>query len=307
MTEGYLPYSGGAVPVRAVALLVMGVVAVSASAPLIRLAEAPFLAVAFYRNAFGAAVLLPIALARHRNELRDLTARRWAALGLGGLLLAVHFATWIPSVALTTVAASTLLVTTQSVFVALGGRVLFGERVRAGVAVGIAIALLGAGLISGGDFRASGRAFSGDLLALAGAVTAAGYILVGSVLRRRLEVAAYAGAVYAVCALLLIPALLVTGTPFTGYEPRVWLLFGLMALGPQILGHTVFNYLLREVDPTIVAVAIMGEPVGASLLALALFGEVPPLTAVIGGGLVLAGIYAAVTARARRPAEAPVE
>jgi drug/metabolite transporter (DMT)-like permease len=292
---------------RTIALLVLGVVAVSASAPLIRLADAPPLAVAFYRNAFGAAVLLPVALARHRRELGALPGRHRGALVLGGLLLAVHFAAWIPSVALTTVAASTLLVTTQSVFVALGGRILFGERVGVGVVVGIAVALVGAALISGGDFRASSRAFAGDLLALLGAVTAAGYILVGSVLRRRLPVAAYAGAVYAACGLLLVPALILTGTPFVGYEPRVWLLFGLMALGPQILGHTVFNYLLREVDPTIVAVAIMGEPVGASVLALVLFGEVPPLFAIGGGVLVLAGIYLAVTARSRSPAVAPVE
>jgi drug/metabolite transporter (DMT)-like permease len=291
---------------RHVALLVLGVVAVSTSAPLIRLADAPPLAVAFYRNAFAAAALLPFAFL-HRRELAGLGARRWGALGLAGALLAIHFAAWIPSVTLTTVAASTVLVTSQSVWAALGARVVLGERVRRAAFAGIAVALVGAVLISGADFVLSTRAFAGDMLALLGAVTAAGYLLTGSRLRRRLSLAAYAGVVYGVCSVLLLMAALVIGTPLSGFEPKVWLLFALMAAGPQILGHTVFNYLLRDLDATVVAVAIMGEPIGASLLALALFGEVPPWSAVIGGALVLVGIYVAVTAQARRPAEAPVE
>lgn len=292
---------------RHVALLVLGVAAVSTSAPLIRLADAPPLAVAFYRNLFAAALLLPLAVARHRDELRALGRRRAGALLLAGGFLAVHFAAWIPSVTLTTVAASTVLVTSQPVWAAAGSRLLFGERIPRSAVLGIAVALAGAVLISGADFAVSGRAFAGDLLALLGAVTAAGYLLTGRRLRQGLSLAAYTGVVYTVCAALLFLAMLATRTPLSGFEPKVWLLFALMALGPQILGHTVFNYLLRDLDATVVAVAIMGEPVGASLLALALFGEVPPASAVAGGLLVLAGIYVAVTAQARRPVEAPVE
>lgn len=292
---------------RHVALLVLGVVAVSTSAPLIRLADAPPLAVAFYRNAFAAAALLPFALLRHRRELATLGPRRGGALVLAGAFLAVHFAAWIPSVSLTTVAASTVLVTSQSVWAAVGARVFLGERVRRAAFGGIAVALVGAVIISGADFVLSTRAFAGDMLALIGAITAAGYLLTGRRLRQGLSLAAYAGVVYAVCSIFLLVAALVVGTPLTGFEPEVWLLFALMAAGPQILGHTVFNYLLRDLDATVVAVAIMGEPVGASLLALAIFGEVPPWAAVVGGAVVLAGIYMAVTTQARRPAEAPVE
>jgi drug/metabolite transporter (DMT)-like permease len=126
-------------------------------------------------------------------------------------------------------------------------------------------------------------------------------------LRQRLSLPTYTGAVYGVCAVLLLAAMLVTGTPLTGYAPRVWMLFAVMAVGPQILGHTVFNYLLREVDATVVAVAIMGEPVGASLLALVLFDEIPPVSAVLGGVLILAGIYVAVVAQSRRRQAVPVE
>jgi drug/metabolite transporter (DMT)-like permease len=290
-----------------VALLVLGVVAVSTSAPMIRLADAPSLAVAFYRNAFAAAVLLPVATVGRRRELGRLGRGDLAALTVAGGLLAAHFAAWIPSVSLTTVAASTVLVTSQPVWAAAGGRLLFGERIAGAAVGGIGLVLAGAGLISGFDFALSARAFAGDLLALLGAVTAAGYLLTGQRLRQRLSLPAYAGVVYGVCALLLLAAMLVTGTAVTGYEPRVWLLFGLMAAGPQILGHTVFNYLLREVDATVVAVAIMGEPVGASLLALGLFGEVPPVSATFGGALILAGIYVAVRAQSRRRQVAPVE
>jgi drug/metabolite transporter (DMT)-like permease len=292
---------------RNVALLVIGVIAVSVSAPLIRLADAPPLAVALYRNTFAAAILLPLAWVRHREELRSLSGSDWGWLVFAGGFLAMHFSTFIPSVTLTTVAASTVLVSTSSVFAAVGGRVLFSDSVRRSTMVGLVIALTGAVLISGGDFRASTRAFLGDLLALSGAVLVAGYFLTGRSLRRRLSLLVYAGVVYSVCALLLVPAVLLSGTPFTGYEPKVWLLFGLMALGPQILGHTTFNFLLRDVSATVIAVAVMAEPVGASLLALLFFGETPSAVAVIGGLMVLGGIYLGIVGEARRPIEAPLE
>jgi drug/metabolite transporter (DMT)-like permease len=292
---------------RHVALLVLGVVAVSTSAPLIRLADAPPLAVAFYRNAFAALALLPVAVIGRRREFGNLGPMdRWALI-LAGSLLAVHFAAWIPSVELTTVAASTVLVTSQPVWAAVGGRLLFGERIAGAAMAGIALALTGAVLISGFDIAVSAEAFAGDLLALVGAVTAAGYLLTGRRLRQRLSLPTYAASVYGVCAALLLVAMVVTGTPFFDYEPRVWLLFALMAAGPQILGHTVFNYLLREVDATVVAVAIMGEPIGASVLALVMFGEIPPVSAVVGGVVILAGIYVAVVAQSRGQQVAPVE
>jgi drug/metabolite transporter (DMT)-like permease len=292
---------------RNVALLVIGVIAVSFSAPLIRLADAPPLAVALYRNVFAAAVLVSLALSRHRDELRSLARLDWAWLALAGGFLALHFITFIPSVTLTTVAASTVLVSTSAVFAAVGGKVLFGDSARRSTIVGLVIALIGAVLISGGDFRASTRAFLGDVLALSGAVLVAGYFLTGRSLRRRLSLLVYAGIVYSVCAVILMAAVLLSGTPLTGYEPKVWLLFGLMALGPQILGHTTFNFLLRDVSATVIAVAVMAEPVGASLLALLFFGEAPSAIDVIGGLMVLAGIYLGIVGEARRPIEAPLE
>jgi drug/metabolite transporter (DMT)-like permease len=280
-------------------LLATGVVAVSFAAIFIRYAEAPALTIALYRQAFAAAAVMPLALVRRRDELRALSGRRLALALLSGVFLAVHFATWIPSVKLTTVAASVVLVTSSPIFVAAGSRALFGERMT-GVAVGgILAGLVGAGIISGGDFALSSRALAGDLLALAGALAAGGYFLAGRRLRQEVSLLAYVAVVYATCAVLLFPVALVGGASLTGFDGTTWIMFVLLALIPQLLGHTVFNYVLKDVSATVVAISIMGEPIGSTLLALAFFGEVPPWTAVVGGVLILAGIYVAVTARAR--------
>ena len=293
---------------RQAVLLVFGVVVVSFAAPLIRLAEeAPPLAVAMYRNAFATAVLLPLAFLRHRDELGALRRGDIVPLVAAGALLAVHFGSWIPSVTLTTVAASTVLVSTQPLWSAILARVFLRERVRRGVAVGIGVAFAGAVLISGFDFTLSARAFVGDLLALTGAAAVAGHRLVALGPRRRLSLLPVVAVMYGVCAVLLAVVVLATGTRATGFTGETWLWIVLMALGPQVIGHTLFNLLLRDVDPTVLAVAIMGEAVGATLLALALFGEVPPLGAVVGGALLLTGIFVAVRSQSKRTLVAPLE
>jgi len=289
------------------ALLAAGVVAVSFSAIFIRLAHASALAMAFWRNLIGAALLLPFALAYYREEFRALSRRQVAIAVLSGALLAGHFATWIPSLQYTTVAASTVLVTTAPVWVALGSWLLLKERVSPAAGAGIAVGLAGAVVVSGGDFGVSSRAVYGDVLALLGAVFAAGYFLIGRNLRQRLSLLVYVTIVYATCTALLAPVMAVSSTRFTGFPAKTWGLFVLMAVVPQIMGHTVFNYLLRDLDPTVITVGIMGEPVGASLLALGFFGEVPHWTTAVGGALILAGIYVAITAQGRREVPVPVE
>ena len=283
---------------RLVALLALGVVSVAFSSILIRAAEAPAMSVAFYRNAIAAAILLPIALARHRDELRSLGRRGWAIALLSGSLLAVHFATWIPSLSYTTVAASTVLVTTTPVWVAIIGRAM-GETVSRRTVVGIGLALAGAALISGGDYGVSARAALGDLLALGGAVAAAGYLLAGRSLRQTISLTTYTGIAYTTTAAILAVVVSASEARFTGFEPRVWLLFLAMALVPQIGGHTVFNYLLGHVEAGTVAIAVTGEPVVASVLALVFFGEVPGWSAVAGGAVLLGGIWVVISAQAR--------
>ena len=295
---------------RTVGLLVLGVVAVSFSAILIRLTDAPPMTVALYRNAIAAAILVPVALARHGNEIRSLTRRQWGLAALAGVFLAAHFATWIPSLDYTTVAASTVLVTTQPLWVAAIAYLAFRERLGRAAMLGILVALAGTAIVSGGDVSLSGRAAIGDGLALLGAALAACYFVIGRGLRQQISLLAYVSVCYTVCAIVLVPVVAASGQPFLDVRWQDWGLLLLMALVPQILGHTVFNYLLGQVEATVIAIAVMGEPVGASLLALAFFGETPPWTAAAGGVLILAGVYVAITAQARRnraTLPAPVE
>jgi drug/metabolite transporter (DMT)-like permease len=292
-------------PARSLVLLVIGVVAVGFAAIFIRYADAPSLSIAFYRNAIAAAILLPLAIARHPGEIRRLSRRQLAIAALSGVFLALHFATWISSLALTTVAASVVLVTSAPIFTAAAGRLFFGERVDHRVMVGILLALAGTLVITGGDLRLSGRAALGDLLALAGAVAGAGYFLAGRRLRPSMSLLTYVGLVYAICAALLLVIVLIAGDPLGGFDARTWWMLVLLALVPQVLGHTTFNYLLADLDATVVAVAVMGEPVVSALLALGFFGEVPPWSTVLGGVVLLAGIYVALSDRARVAAEGP--
>jgi drug/metabolite transporter (DMT)-like permease len=292
---------------RQAVLLAMGVVVVSFAAPMIRLADAPPLTVAMYRNLFATAVLLPLALVRNRGEMRAIRRADVAVLFAAGLLLALHFGTWVPSVNLTTVAASTVLVSTSPLWSAGIARIFLGERLRRTVAIGIGIAFAGAALISGFDFTLSARAFGGDMLALIGAAAVAGHRIVALGPRRRLSLIPFVAIMYGVCSVALLVVVLASGIPLTGFEAETWLWMILIAIGPQVVGHTLFNLLLRDVDPTVLATAIMGEAVGATLLALALFGEVPTAGAIAGGVLLLLGIFIAIRAQSPRTMEALVE
>jgi drug/metabolite transporter (DMT)-like permease len=286
--------------------LAVAVVAVSTSAILIRWSNAPSIVAAFYRVLFTTLLLVPVAAVSYREQFRRLSARDWLVATASGLALAVHFAAWFESLSWTTVAASVTLVQTQPVFVAIGAVVLLGERFNRRMAAGIAVALVGSALLSAGDFL-SGAAFAGadplygDALALLGAVAAAGYVLAGRSLRQRLPLIPYVIVVYAVCVVGLFAWLLAQGAPLGPYPAREWLLFLGMAVGPGIFGHTVVNWALAHVESSVVSVTLVGEPVGSTLLALVLLGEVPPALTVLGGAVVLVGIV--VTARAR-PAHA---
>lgn len=287
---------------RDLGLLGLGIVAVSFSSVLVRIAgneDAPAFAIAFYRCAFASAILVPLAWVRHRDELRSLTTRQWRLALLSGLVLGGHFATWIPSISLTTVAASAVLVQTQPIWVALFGRFVGERPTRLGIA-GIGVAIAGTLVISGGGFQAGSRAAAGDLLAIAGALFGAIYVLLGRNLRPSISLVTYTGVVYTTSALALAGVMLATRTPFTGFSPEVWGLFLLITLGPQFGGHTVFNYLLGHLRASIVSVALLAEPVGAAILALVILGEVPPVSTLVGGAIVLAGVFVAIRAEAAR-------
>jgi drug/metabolite transporter (DMT)-like permease len=256
------------------------------------------LAVSFWRCAGGGMVLAALAGAR----LRDVPRRSMVAPGLAGVFLAVHFAAWITSLGLTTVAASVLLVSTTPVFVAAADHALFKAKLAAGAWAGIVLTLVGGALVAGAGFSAAfeGSALVGNALAVVGAITAGGYFMAGRSARRDLDVREYAALAYGVAAVMLGAVCAAGRIPLTGYSGTAWWAVAGLIAGPQLLGHTVINFVLKDIDATTVSVAVMAEPVIATALAFLLLGEVPAALAYPGGAAILTGIY--LVSAARRPA-----
>jgi drug/metabolite transporter (DMT)-like permease len=281
----------------------VAVAAVSTSAPLIRGAAAPTLAIAFWRNALALPVVGGWVVLR-RDERAGWRARTSDERRLSrraGVLLALHFATWVPSLSFTSVASSVALVATQPVWAALLAR-RRGEHVGRGTWVGIGVSFAGALVLTGVDLSISGRALFGDLLALLGGMLAAAYVTVGADVRRTVGTASYATACYGTAAIALLAVCLVGRQDLWGYDGGTWLAIAGLVVGPQLLGHTLVNRVLHAISPTIVSVAILFEILGASLIAWLAFDEVPaagawPAAALIATGVVL------VIRDSRRPME----
>jgi drug/metabolite transporter (DMT)-like permease len=285
-------------PPRDAALLVVAITAVSTSAPLIAATAAPALAIAAWRNLMSGGVLVPIALATRRGELRTLGRRGWGLSLFAGALLAGHFATWVPSVTLTSVASSTALVATQPVWAALLARAA-GREVGRPVWVGILVAVAGAGMITGADVTLSARAVAGDLLALLGGILAAAYVTAGAAVRVRISTTAYTTVCYSACALLLALVCLAAGIPLAGYDANTWLKLVALTAGAQFLGHSLINVVLRSTSPTVVSLAILFEAPGAALIAAVWLHQLPPVSALPGIVVLLVGLAIVIRAGAR--------
>lgn len=285
-------------------LLALAVAAVSTAGPLIREADAPALAVAAWRNLLAAGALGVFVAARRRPEPLDAPTRRQVVLA--GVLLAGHFATWVPSVQMTTVSSSVALVCTTPVWTALLAR-LRGELVTRREWIGIAVAIAGVLVLSGVDLSVSRRALAGDALALAGGILAAGYLVVGAGIRRTVSTTVYTFGCYGVAGVLLAAATGAAGDRLAGFDGRTWLVLLAMAAGPQLLGHSLFNRVLPEVGTTVVSVAILLEVLGASLLAWWWSGETPPVAAIPAAAFLLGGVTLVATANsgARTSAASP--
>jgi drug/metabolite transporter (DMT)-like permease len=283
---------------RDLALMAIAVVGISLSGPLTALVTAPALAIAFWRNAAGAAALLPVLLTRERRTLAGIRPRDLRSSAVAGLFLAAHFAAWLPSLSMTTVAASIALVTTTPVWTTLIAR-LAGVRLPAAVWWGLVLAVLGAALIAGVDVTVSTRAVAGDGLALLGAVAAGGYVLAGARARERLATSAYTVICYSVCAVVLAVAALVAHVPLAGFSARDWWLIAAITFVAQLLGHTLLNLVLSTVGPTVVSLVILLEVPGSLIVALVLLHQAPPLLALPGMAAVVAGV--ALVVRASRP------
>ncbi|HEY6747886.1 MAG TPA: DMT family transporter [Mycobacteriales bacterium] len=276
-------------PPRDTALIVIAVTAVSTSAPLIAATAAPALAIAAWRNLMAGGVLLPVALVARRREIASLGRRGWGLSLLAGALLAGHFAAWVPSVTLTSVASSTALVATQPVWAALLAR-LDGRLVARRVWTGILVAVAGAGMITGADLSLSARAVAGDLLAVLGGILAAAYVTAGAAVRVKVSTTAYTTVCYSTCAVLLVIVCLVFRQPLTGYSGTTWIKLAALTAGAQLLGHSLVNVVLRTTSPTVVSLAILFEAPGAAIIAAVWLGQLPPLSAVPGIVVLLAGL-----------------
>ena len=296
------PTDAGSAPATPVDFVVLGVavLAVSTSGPLIRYAAAPALAIGMWRTVLAVPVMGVLAARSPRPDRREAKL-----IAFSGLLLALHFALWVPSLSYTSVASSVALVATQPIWAALIARAR-GEVIKREVWIGIGIALVGVVVLTGVDFGLSRRALFGDLLALAGGFSAASYVTVGAEVRKTVDTAVYTTGCYLVGGVALLALCIVTGRELTGYDTGTWMaILGLVG-GAQLLGHTLLNQVLKRLSATSVSVAILFEVIGAAIIAAIAFDETPPLAAAPAALLILAGTVVVIRSGRRRPIAEPM-
>ncbi len=285
------PLTSDTPPLNPYFALISGVIAVSTGAIFARLAEAPPLVIAAYRVGLATLVIAPFALVKIRRELKNLTAADLLFSGLSGFFLALHFATWITSLSYTSVANSVVLVNTNPLWVALLSPFVTGERIRPVVAIGVLLSVTGGAIIGAGDFASGGKALLGDSLALAGSLCAAGYLLLGRNLRRRLSLLTYIFLCYGSAAMILWSVVLLAGFPVSGFSSETYACLWAMALFTHLIGHSSYNWALKWFSAGLIAVSLLGEPIGSTILAYFIFDEGLTWPKLVGGGLILAAIY----------------
>ena len=270
--------------------IAIGVIAVSMSAIFVKLANADAGVIAFYRMLFSVLIMAPIFFWKYTTELKVLTKRDWGFSIIAGIFLAFHFILWFESLNYTSVASSTVLVTLQPLFAFAGTYFFFKERLSVKTILSGLIAIGGCVLISWGDFQISGSALYGDMLALAACGLVTAYLLFGQDVRKRLSLVTYTFVVYGVSMITLFFYIVVKGESFGPYPANEWLWFILLAIIPNLLGHTLFNWSLKYVSTNVISIAILFEPIGAAILAFYVFNEYLSVTQIIGGFIVIAGI-----------------
>ncbi len=270
--------------------IAIGVISVSLSAIFVKLSSAESAVIAFYRMLFSVLIMSPVFLLKYKSELKLLQKRDWLFSIVAGVFLAFHFILWFESLNYTSVASSTVLVTLQPIFAFIGTYLFFKEKVAFQSIVAVIVAISGSLLISWGDFRVSGAALYGDVLALIACAFITGYLLFGQDVRKRLSLMTYTMVVYSVSTITLFFYVLFMGQSFGPYESTDWFWFVMLAIVPNLLGHTLFNWSLKWVSTNTISIAILFEPVGAAILAFFIFNEKLILSQVIGGIIVILGI-----------------
>ena len=277
--------------------LISGVLAVSTGAIFAKLAEAPALVIAAYRVGLASLILAPIAWWQARDELLGLEKKDYMLALLSGFFLALHFSTWISSLSYTSVANSVVLVNTNPLWVGILTPLISKDRLTLMTKIGIVISVIGGAIIGAGDFATGGQALWGDFLALLGSICAAVYLLLGRNLRRKLSLLAYVIICYGSAAIILWVLVIALGLQVVGFSSGTYAAFAGMALISQIIGHTSYNWALKWFSASLIAVSLLGEPIGATILAYIIFDETLTWTKLIGGSLILAAIYLAARGR----------
>lgn len=272
-------------------ILILGVVSVSFAAVFIRLADAPPLVIATYRLVIASSVLIPLTLVRSGKTLKKLSRSDVLLILLSSVFIALHFALWITSLSYTTIASSVVIVTSHPVFVAIISYFLWGERLNRLTILGIVVALVGVVFINYGGFTLNPRAIIGDLMALLAALSMGAYLIIGRQIRGRISILPYLASIYAGAALLLLVASLSSGQALFGYSGTTYTMLFLLALVPQLIGHSSLNMAVRLMPVTTVSVGILGEPVIAIALGYAILGEGITTIEILGSLLTLGGIF----------------
>lgn len=274
-------------------VLPIGIIAISTASIFIKLCDAPALIIATYRMVISSLLLIPFTV--YKKAWKGWRENEMEWFLLSGLFLSLHFAFWIASLKFTSIASSVVLVTLHPIFVGLGARLFLKEPLGAPLILGILLSVLGGGLIGYGDFLLTREALMGDGLALLGAIAASGYFLVGRKMRSQQDLLTYIFPVYFTSGLSLIFLSLLFQKSFFGYQANAYLWMILLALVPQLIGHTTLNWALKYLPASMVAVAILGEPVGSTILAYLILGERLTVLKVLGGVSILSGILTALT------------
>lgn len=270
--------------------IVIGVFSVALSAIFVKMTTADSGVTAFYRMLFSILIMSPVFFIKYTQEIKVLSRRDWVFTSIAGIFLAFHFILWFESLNYTSVASSTVLVTLQPLFAFAGTYFFFKERLSAKTLISGAIAVLGSVLIGYGDFKISGMALYGDILALIACALITAYLLFGQDVRKRISLVTYTFVVYGVSTITLFFYILFKGESFGPYPASEWMWFLLLAIIPNLLGHTLFNWSLKWVSTNVISIAILFEPVGAAILAYYILGEMLSASQIIGGSVVLAGI-----------------
>jgi len=278
-------------------VLILGIIGVSTGSIFARLADAPALVTAAYRMGLAALILTPLAVWKAGDELRSLSGHDIKLAMLSGFFLALHFATWISSLDYTAIANSVVLVNTIPLWVGLFTPLISKDRIGGSTITSVIVSVIGAVIIGFGDFATGGKALWGDLLAVFGAVCAAVYLLLGRNLRRKLSLLSYVTICYGSAAVILWLVVLFLNLPITGYSTQTVAAFWAMALISQIIGHSSYNWSLKWFSTSLVAVSLLGEPIGSTLLAYIIFDEELTWMKFIGGLFILSAIYIAASGK----------